>query len=330
MSASTVTLTAKSESFPIEGRFTISRGSKTKVDVVVVEINDGEHTGRGECVPYARYGESIDSVIELIMSLEDDVKNGLDRESLQRKLPSGAARNALDCAFWDLESKQKNTRAWDLAGIADMKTLTTAYTLSLETPEKMRESAKKNAHRPLLKLKLGGDGDIQRVQAVRLGAPNSRLIVDANEGWTAESYQKLVPRLHELGVEMIEQPFPAGDDEILKTLDRPIALCADESCHDRESLKDIIGKYDMINIKLDKTGGLTEALALKEEAEANGLSIMVGCMLATSLAMAPAILVAQDTAIVDLDGPLLLASDRENALRFDESELFPPEPELWG
>ncbi|WP_299877797.1 N-acetyl-D-Glu racemase DgcA [uncultured Cocleimonas sp.] len=330
MSASTVTLSAKSESFPIEGRFTISRGSKTKVDVVIVEINDGEHTGRGECVPYARYGESIDSVIELIMSLEDDVKNGLDRESLQRKLPSGAARNALDCAFWDLESKQKNTRAYDLAGIADMKTLTTAYTLSLETPEKMRESAEKNAHRPLLKLKLGGEGDIQRVQAVRIGAPNSRLIVDANEGWTAESYQKLVPRLHELGVEMIEQPFPAGDDEILKTLDRPIALCADESCHDRESLKDIIGKYDMINIKLDKTGGLTEALALKEEAEANGLSIMVGCMLATSLAMAPAILVAQDTAIVDLDGPLLLASDRENALRFDESELFPPEPELWG
>jgi len=330
MSASIVTLSAKSESFPIEGSFTISRGSKTQVDVVIVEINDGEHTGRGECVPYARYGESIDSVIELIMSLEGDVKNGLNRKSLQSKLPSGAARNALDCAFWDLESKQKNTRAWDLAGIADMKTLTTAYTLSLETPEKMRASAEKNADRPLLKLKLGGVGDIQRVQAVRIGAPNARLIVDANEGWTAESYQELVPKLHELGVEMIEQPFPAGDDEILKTLDRPIALCADESCHDRESLKDIIGKYDMINIKLDKTGGLTEAFALKEEAEANGLSIMVGCMLATSLAMAPAILVAQDTAIVDLDGPLLLAKDRENALRFDESELFPPEPELWG
>ncbi len=324
-----ISLSAKSESFPIEGRFTISRGSKTQVDVVVVEINDGEHSGRGECVPYARYGETIDSVIELIMSLKDDVRNGLDREGLQSKLPSGAARNALDCAYWDLESKQNNTRAWDVAGI-EIHNLTTAYTLSLDTPEKMRESAAKNADRPLLKLKLGGVGDIQRVQAVRIGAPNSRLIVDANEGWTVESYQKLVPKLQALGVEMIEQPFPAGDDEILKTLERPIALCADESCHDRESLKDIIGKYDMINIKLDKTGGLTEAIALREEAEANGLSIMVGCMLATSLAMAPAILVAQDVAIVDLDGPLLLAEDRDNALRFDKSELFPPEPALWG
>ncbi len=324
-----ISLSAKSESFPIEGRFTISRGSKTQVDVVVVEINDGEHSGRGECVPYARYGETIDSVIELIMSLKDDVRNGLDREGLQSKLPSGAARNALDCAYWDLESKQNNTRAWDVAGI-EIHNLTTAYTLSLDTPEKMRESAAKNADRPLLKLKLGGVGDIQRVQAVRIGAPNSRLIVDANEGWTVESYQKLVPKLQALGVEMIEQPFPAGDDEILKTLERPIALCADESCHDRESLKDIIGKYDMINIKLDKTGGLTEAIALREEAEANGLSIMVGCMLATSLAMAPAILVAQDVAIVDLDGPLLLAKDRVDALRFDKSELFPPEPALWG
>ena len=277
-----ISLSAKSESFPIEGRFTISRGSKTQVDVVVVELSDGEHTGRGECVPYARYGETIDSVIELAMSLEDDVKNGLDREGLQSKLPSGAARNALDCAYWDLESKQKNTRAWDVADISEIHNLTTAYTLSLDTPEKMRESAAKNADRPLLKLKLGGVGDIQRVQAVRIGAPNSRLIVDANEGWTVESYQKLVPKLQALGVEMIEQPFPAGDDEILKTLERPIALCADESCHDRESLKDIIGKYDMINIKLDKTGGLTEAIALREEAEANGLSIMVGCMLATS------------------------------------------------
>ncbi len=325
-----LSLSAKSESFPIEGSFTISRGSKTQVDVVIVELNDGQHTGRGECVPYARYGESIDSVIELIMSLENDVKNGLDREALQSKLPSGAARNALDCAYWDLNAKQKNVRAWDLAGIVAMENLITAYTLSLDTPEKMRESAANNADRPLLKLKLGGEGDIQRVKAVREGAPNARLIVDANEGWTVESYQALVPQLHELGVEMIEQPFPAGDDEILKTLDRPIALCADESCHDRKSLQDIIGKYDMINIKLDKTGGLTEAFALKEEAEANGLRIMVGCMLATSLAMAPAILVAQDTAIVDLDGPLLLAEDREPALRFDKSDLYPPEPELWG
>lgn len=325
-----ISLSVKSESFPIEGRFTISRGSKTEVNVVVVELNDGEHSGRGECVPYARYDETIDSVIELIMSLESDVENGLDRIELQSKLPAGAARNSLDCAFWDLAAKQSNVRAWDLANISDMQNLTTAYTLSLDNAEKMRKSAIKNADRPLLKLKLGGEGDIQRVQAVRIGAPNARLIVDANEGWTVESYKKLVPRLLALGVEMIEQPFPAGDDEVLKTLDRPIALCADESCHDRESLKDIIGKYDMINIKLDKTGGLTEAIALREEAEANGLSIMVGCMLATSLAMAPAILVAQDVAIVDLDGPLLLAEDRDNALRFDKSELFPPEPALWG
>ncbi len=325
-----ISLSAKSESFPIEGKFTISRGSKTQVNVVIVELNDGKHSGRGECVPYARYGETVDSVIDLIMSLENDVKNGLDRENIQSKLPSGAARNALDCAYWDLESKQKHTRAWKLAGITEIQHLTTAYTLSLDNPEKMRISAERNADRPLLKLKLGGDGDIQRVQAVRLGAPNSRLIVDANEGWTVDSYQRLVPKLHALGVEMIEQPFPADDDDILKTLDRPIALCADESCHDRESLKDIIGKYDMINIKLDKTGGLTEAFALREAAEANRLSIMVGCMLATSLAMAPAILVAQDAAIVDLDGPLLLAKDRDSALHYEKSELFPPEPELWG
>ncbi len=330
MFPSAIALSARSESFPIQGRFTISRGSKTQVDVVVVELNDGKHIGRGECVPYARYGETIDSVIGLIMSLERDVKNGLDRIGLQSKLPAGAARNALDCAYWDLESKQNGKRAWELAGLEKMQNLTTAYTLSLDNPENMRKSAAKNADRPLLKLKLGGERDIQRVQAVRLGAPNARLIVDANEGWTVESYQKLVPRLLALGVEMIEQPFPADDDDVLKTLDRPITLCADESCHHRKSLSKIIGKYDMINIKLDKTGGLTEALALREEAEANGLSIMVGCMLATSLAMAPATLVAQNTAIVDLDGPLLLAEDRDNALHFDRSELFPPEPTLWG
>lgn len=330
MVSTLIKLSARSESFPIQGRFTISRGSKTQVNVVVVELNDGEYLGRGECVPYARYGETIDSVIELIMSLEDDVKNGLDRTELQSKLPAGAARNSLDCAYWDLEAKQKGTRAWDLAGLTEMQNLTTAYTLSMDNPENMRESAAKNADRPLLKLKLGGERDIQRVQAVRLGAPNARLIVDANEGWTVESYQKLVPRLLALGVEMIEQPFPADNDDVLKTLERPIALCADESCHDRASLSDIIGKYQMINIKLDKTGGLTEAFALREQAEENGLSIMVGCMLATSLAMAPAILVAQDVAIVDLDGPLLLAKDRDYALHFDNSEVHPPEPELWG
>lgn len=325
-----VSLHVKRESWPIRGSFTIARGSKTRAEVVTVELHAGEQRGRGECVPYARYGESCDSVMEQILDLRDDLANGLDRQGLQQRLPPGAARNALDCAFWDLAAKQAGQRAWALAGVATMTPQVTAYTLSLDSPEKMRQAALANAWRPLLKLKLSGAGDLERVAAVRAGAPDARLIVDANEGWTVELYQRFVPELQRLGVEMIEQPLPADDDGVLAELERPVPICADESCHDRASLATLVGRYDMVNIKLDKSGGLSEALALRQAAEAAGMRIMVGCMLATSLAMAPALLVAQGVAVVDLDGPLLLERDRSHGLDFAQGLIHPPEPALWG
>ncbi len=325
-----IELIVSAESWPIRGGFTISRGAKTQADVVLVELAHGGFKGYGECVPYARYGESSDSVVEQIESIRQDIQQGMDRIQLQQKLPPGAARNALDCAFWDLQAKMSPHRVWELLGMAAMQPLTTAYTLSLDSPENMYEAAMENAGRPLLKLKLAGEGDLERVTGVRKGASKARLIVDANEGWDAVIYQRLVPELLELGVEMIEQPLPAADDEALRSLERPIPICADESCHASESLRHIVDRYDMVNIKLDKTGGLTEALRLREAAEAKGLQIMVGCMLATSLAMAPATLLAQGAAIVDLDGPLLLEKDRHPGLRFEKSRVFPPQRELWG
>ena len=325
-----VELVVSTESWPIRGSFTIARGAKTQADVVLVELQGGEFKGRGECVPYARYGESCDSVIEQIESLRQDVEQGLDRIQLQQRLPAGAARNALDCAFWDLQAKTTRRGVWELLDLPAMRPLTTAYTLSLDSPENMHKAALAHADRPLLKLKLAGEGDIERVRAVRKGAPRARLIVDANEGWDPGIYRLMVPEFLKLGVEMIEQPLPAAGDEALRSLERPIPVCADESCHDSESLKGVVGKYDMVNIKLDKAGGLTEALQLRKAAEAEGLQIMVGCMLATSLAMAPATLLAQGAGIVDLDGPLLLERDRPSGLDFDRSLVFPPRPELWG
>ncbi|MBG0752203.1 MULTISPECIES: N-acetyl-D-Glu racemase DgcA [Pectobacterium] len=318
------------ESWPIEGAFTISRGSKRQADVVVVALQSGKVAGYGECVPYSRYGESLDSVMAQIASLHSDFRNGLDRETLQTILPAGAARNALDCAFWDLECKQHQQRIWQRLNLPSPMPLETAYTLSLDTPDRMRHAAIHNAHRPLLKLKLADANDLARVTAVREGAPLARLIVDANEGWDAERYLTLVPELAALGVTMIEQPFPAGKDDVLADLPRPIPVCADESCHDSQSLAALTGRYDMINIKLDKTGGLTEALRLRHSAQEEGLKIMVGCMVSTSLSMAPAFVVAQGAAVVDLDGPLLLQRDRNNGLHYNGSEILPPNALLWG
>ncbi|MBK1698607.1 L-Ala-D/L-Glu epimerase [Rhodovibrio salinarum] len=323
-------LSVARESWPIRGAFTISRGSRTTAEVVVVGLSDGTHTGRGECVPYPRYDETVDGVIQEIEGLRDALAQGLDRHALQDRLPAGAARNALDCAFWDLEAKQAGKRVWELAGLSEPQPVPTAYTLSLDTPARMAVSAKDNAERPLLKLKLSGPDDLDRVAAVRSNAPDARLIVDANEGWTADQYRNLAEELRDLGVDMIEQPLPAADDEGLAGIVRPVPVCADESCHDRASLDALAGKYDMVNIKLDKTGGLTEALALKAEAEAAGFAVMVGCMLATSLAMAPAVLLGQEVEIVDLDGPLLLAKDRDGGLTFEGSFIHPPSAGLWG
>ena len=311
-----------SESWPIRGSFTISRGSKTAADVVVVELTQDGVTGRGECVPYARYGESVQGVITQIENIMPVLREGLDRGALQSVLPAGAARNAVDCALWDLESKQHRQRIWQRLNKPEPDALLTAYTLSLDTPENMQAAAEANSDRPLLKLKLAGAGDLARVTAVRKGAPQARIIVDANEGWDETLYRELVPALQKLGVEMIEQPLPAGQDQILASLPRPIPICADESCHDSSTLHELIGRYDMINIKLDKTGGLTEALELRKQAEAAGMKIMVGCMLATSLAMAPAFVVAQGAQVVDLDGPLLLQKDRDAGFNFSDNQMF--------
>ena len=306
--------------------FTISRGSRTEAKVLTVRVTRDGVTGWGECVPYARYDETLESVEAQIRSLPD----GIDRAALQEALPAGAARNAMDCALWDLEAKQAGCRVWELAGLEAPLPEVTAYTLSLDTPEVMQAQAVKNAYRPLLKIKLGTPDDMPRLEAVRAGAPDARIIVDANEGWSAEVYADLAPHLLRLGVALVEQPLPAGEDDALLGVDRPVPLCADESCHDRASLPKLKGKYDMANIKLDKTGGLTEALALRDAARAEGYEIMVGCMVGSSLAMAPAVLVAQGAAITDLDGPLLLAEDRAHGLRFDEAGVHPSDPSLWG
>ncbi|HCL64640.1 MAG TPA: dipeptide epimerase [Rhizobium sp.] len=323
-------LTVVEDVFPVAGTFTISRGSRTEIRVATVTLSDGAHEGRGECVPYARYGETVDGVMEAILGVANDLREGLDRQGLQSRLAPGAARNALDCAFWDLEAKRAGKPVWQLAGLSALKPIETAFTLSLGTPESMRAAAAKNAERPLLKVKLGTDDDLGRIEAVRAGAPNSRIIVDANEGWTVEQYLALAPALVRLGVALVEQPLPAGQDEALKEIDRILPVCADESCHDRASLPLLTGKYDAINIKLDKTGGLTEALLMRDAAVAAGFDIMVGCMLGTSLAMAPAFLVAQGAGFADLDGPLLIAADREPPIRYEGSIMQVPDPALWG
>ncbi|MEO9648669.1 MAG: N-acetyl-D-Glu racemase DgcA [Roseobacter sp.] len=306
--------------------FTISRGSRTEAHVLTVRISDGTFTGWGECVPYARYGETLESVTAEIEGLPGDIT----RQGLYALLPAGAARNAVDCALWDLEAKRAGKRVWELASLAAPEPEITAYTLSLAAPEAMQKQASENAFRPLLKIKLGTADDMPRLEAVRAGAPKSRIIVDANEGWSAEVYADLAPHLVRLGVQMVEQPLAAGEDDALLGMERPVPVCADESCHDRASLAALKGKYDVINIKLDKTGGLTEALALRSEGLALGYDVMVGCMVGSSLAMAPATLVAQGALITDLDGPLLLAQDRDVPLKFDDKGVHPPEKELWG
>jgi L-alanine-DL-glutamate epimerase-like enolase superfamily enzyme len=314
------------DTFRLAQVFTISRGSRTEAKVLTVKVTRNGVTGWGECVPYARYDETLESVEAEIMGLPADVS----REALQGLLPAGAARNAVDCALWDLEAKASGKRVWEMLGMPEPGPEITAYTLSLDTPENMRAQAEKNAFRPLLKIKLGTPDDMPRLEAVRAGAPKATIIVDANEGWSAEVYADLAPHLVRLGVALVEQPLPAGDDDALIGMDRPVPVCADESAHDRASLPGLKGKYDIVNIKLDKTGGLTEALALREAAQAEGYGIFVGCMVGSSLAMAPAVLLAQGAAFTDLDGPLLLGEDRATPLRFDDAGVHPSSPELWG
>ena len=318
------------ERWPIAGSFTISRGSKTEALVVVAELTDGTVRGRGECVPYARYGETVESVSAALESMRGPIAQGMDRRLLQKTMPAGAARNALDCAFWDLEAKRAGMPAHELIGLASPRPRVTAYTISLGEPAAMAEAAAKAAFRPLLKIKLGGAGDGERIAAVRNAAPSAELIVDANESWTADNLADNLAACAEAGVTLVEQPLAAGSDDALAALRRPIPVCADESVHDRASLASLGRKYDAINVKLDKTGGLTEALALAAEARQRGLIVMVGCMVATSLAMAPALLLAQNAQWLDLDGPLILANDRPDGLVYKDSVVYPARPELWG
>jgi L-alanine-DL-glutamate epimerase-like enolase superfamily enzyme len=324
------TLHVASERWPIAGAFTISRGSKTQAEVVVAEVSDGVYRGRGECVPYARYDETVDGVIATISALAPQIAHGLDRAGLQSALLAGAARNALDCALWDLAAKRAGRPAHALAGLPPPRALVTAYTISLDAPDAMAAAAAKASARPLLKVKLGRDDDPARIRAVRAAAPRAELIVDANEGWTPANLAANLAACAAAGVTLIEQPLPADDDAALAGLGSPVPICADESVHDRASLARLVGKYQAINLKLDKTGGLTEALALAAEAQRLGLALMVGCMISTSLAIAPALLVAQQARVVDLDGALLLARDRPHGLRYDAAQVHPATPDLWG
>jgi L-alanine-DL-glutamate epimerase-like enolase superfamily enzyme len=321
-----MSLTLCAESFRLAESFVISRGAKASAEVVTCILNADGVTGRGECVPYARYGETVAGVIATLAELRFDPVS----DNPADLLPAGAARNALDCALWDWRAKCAGQRIWELLGLPAPRPVETAFTLSLAAPAVMESAARSHAHRPLLKIKLGTADDIPRLEAVRRGAPTARLIVDANEGWTAELYADLAPHLHRLGVVLVEQPLPAGQDEDLAGIARTVPICADESCHDRASLPALAGLYDMVNVKLDKAGGLTEALALASAARAQGLGVMVGCMVGTSLAMAPAHLVAQGAAVADLDGSLLLAEDRAHPLVHDAAGLHPPEAALWG
>ena len=323
------TLEVAVDRFPLTKPFTISRGSVSELELVTATIRDGQHVGRGECRPYARYGETVESVTAAIEEVRGFIEGGGTREGLLQKMPAGAARNAVDCALWDLEAKASGRTVQEFLGLPPPEPALVTYTIGLGTPEAMAAEAR-SCGRPLLKLKLGGAGDMERVQAVRAAVPEARLVVDANEAWTPEMVVEWSARLGELGIELIEQPLHADHDEALFGLARPVPLCADESCHGAEDLDRLLPLYDMINIKLDKTGGLTAALALAERAEAEGLKIMVGCMMASSLAMAPAFVLAPRAVCLDLDAPLLLARDREHAIRYEGAMMQPPVRELWG
>jgi L-Ala-D/L-Glu epimerase / N-acetyl-D-glutamate racemase len=325
-----LSLAVRIEHWPIAGSFTISRGAKTQAAVVVAELSDGHRRGRGECVPYARYGETVDGVAETIAALTGEVTRGLDRGALQGAMKPGAARNALDCAFWDLAAKRAGKPVHELAGLPAPKPLVTAYTISLAEPDIMAEQAAKAAGRALLKVKLGSADDRARIMAVRRAAPHAELIVDANEGWAPANLADNLAACAQAGVTLVEQPLPADADDVLSRIARPLPVCADESVHARASLSGLVGKYDAVNIKLDKAGGLTEALAMVKDAERLGFALMAGCMVATSLAIAPAILIGQRARVVDLDGALLLARDRPDGLRYEESLVHPATPMLWG
>jgi L-Ala-D/L-Glu epimerase len=324
-------LRVNEQSWPFDKPFRIARGTRTEAHVIVVTVSDGQHTGHAEAVPSKRYGETVASARSRLEQISSKGTRAFDRQQIQQLLPAGAARNALDCALWDLEAKMSGKRAWELANIPIVDSVETAFTISLDTPAKMAAAAKTSAAAPVLKLKLGGDDlDLARVEAVRQEAPAARLLVDANESWVPPHYRKIVSALHGLGVELIEQPFPADADDVLETLDHPVPVCADESCHTTADLAGLVNRYEAVNVKLDKTGGLTEALLLTERARESGFKILIGCMVCTSLGIAPARLLARPNDYVDLDGPLLLAGDRHHGLPYENGRIGIPPRQLWG
>ena len=329
MSTGSLVLDAQEQSWPLDKPFRIARGTRTEARVVVVTATDGHYTGRGEATPIARYGQSAASVLAQIESIKS--KKSLDRQQIQELLPAGAARNALDCALWDLEAKISGKRAWELANMPIVPEVETSFTISLDAPAAMAEAARANANAPILKLKLSGDKlDLSRVESVREAAPAARLLIDANESWSPSHYLNVALALKRLRVELIEQPFPADADEVLETFDHPVPVCADESCHTSADLPRLTNRYDAINVKLDKTGGLTEALLLTKRARESGFKFLLGCMVCTSLGIAPARLLPSATDYVDLDGPLLLAGDRHHGLSYHGGKIGIPPRELWG
>jgi len=324
------TLSVETGRFPLAAAFTISRGSKTEAAVLTCTVRDGENAGCGECVPYARYGETIDGVRDDIEAVRERIEGGISRQELLAAMKPGAARNAVDCALWDLEAKASKVPVWQRIGSGAPRPLETAYTITLGEPEAMAAQARANAARPVLKVKVGTGDDVGRMEAVAKAAPRSRIILDANEGWSEDNLTRHLDAAARCGAVLVEQPLPAGKDEALRSVAHPVPVCADESLHTADDLERLAGLYDAINIKLDKAGGLTAALALRTKARELGFGVMVGCMVGTSLAMAPAVLLAQDSDFVDLDGPLLLARDRETPLRYEGSLVYPPESALWG
>ncbi|ESW64690.1 mandelate racemase [Mesorhizobium sp. L103C119B0] len=323
-------ISVEAERFPIAGTFTISRGSKTEAEVITCTISDGDNRGWGECVPYKRYGETMEGVRDATEAMRRQIEGGISRKELLDAMPAGAARNAIDCALWDLEAKISGVAVADAIHVVPLSALETAYTLSLGEPEAMAAQARANAGRPLLKVKIGGDNDLARIRAVTEAAPDSRIILDANEGWTDANIIENLAFAAEHGIALIEQPLPAGHDAILRHIAHPVPICADESVHEAKDLEALVGLYDAVNIKLDKSGGLTAALTLRNRARELGFGVMVGCMVGTSLAMAPAVLLAQGAEFVDLDGPLLLARDRQPGLVYQGSLVSPPDRMLWG
>ena len=318
------------ERFPILGNFAISRGTKTEAAVVVAAIEDRAWRGRGEGVPYARYGETVNSVLAQINSVRSAIEAGADRGLLQTLLPPGAARNAIDCALWDLAAKRSGVAAHVLAGLGPPVPVATAFTISVGTPDEMAKAAALARARPLLKIKLAGEGDAARLAAIRAAAPDAALVADANEAWAEADLERSLEACAKAGVALVEQPLPAGQDSALAKIEHIVPICADESIHDRSGLEDLRERYDAINVKLDKTGGLTEALALVKQARGFGFELMIGCMVASSLAMAPALMLTAHARFVDLDGPLLLARDRPDGLLYEGSIIHPPARELWG